>query len=44
MKEWEARGLVHAEMGLDWTSVCVSYMRLSRARANEQSQLDSECV
>lgn len=24
MKEWEARGLVHAEMGLDWTSVYVS--------------------
>jgi hypothetical protein len=23
MKEWEARGLVHAEMGLDWTSVYV---------------------
>jgi hypothetical protein len=21
MKEWESRGLVHAEMGLDWTSV-----------------------
>jgi hypothetical protein len=24
MKEWEARGLVHAEMGLDWTSVYVN--------------------
>jgi hypothetical protein len=21
MKEWEARGLVHAEMGLDWKDV-----------------------
>jgi len=26
MKEWEARGLVHAEMGLDWTGVYVSYL------------------
>jgi hypothetical protein len=24
MKEWEARGLVLAEMGLDWTSVYVN--------------------
>lgn len=25
MKEWEARGLVHAEMGLDWTGVYVPF-------------------
>ena len=31
MKEWESRGLVHAEMGLDWTSVYVSCQPLVMA-------------